>query len=135
MYVEILYPEDNSIYMVAVYEKESDKRYTIDEIRKKDKFNGYYKEDNSILIYMKNQEPRISKYTKDYIHNLAAPDTMCNYIYQKINGKEYITVEWKTEDYIYGKKLYGYYVLEKIGGKFMEEFFEKKENIYTILDK
>ena len=176
MYVEILYPEDNSIYMVAVYEKENDKRYTIDEIRKKDKFNGYYKEDkrligfwetvdylkigqrfnykirrskddfelqrltvnpedNSILIYMKNQGPRISKYTKNYIQNLAEPDTMCNYIYQKINGKEYITVEWKTEDYIYGKKLYGYYVLEKIGGKFMEEFLEKKENIYTILNK
>lgn len=176
MYVEILYPEDNSLYMVAVYEKENDKRYTIDEIRKKDKFNGYYREDkkiigfwktvdyikvgqrfnykiqrckeefelqrltvnpedNSILIYMKDKEPRISKYTKNYIQNLIVPDTMCNYTYQRINGKEYIIVECKTDDYIYGKKLYGYYVLEKIGGNFMEEFFEKKENIYTILSK
>lgn len=176
MYVEILYPEDNSLYMVAVYEKENNKRYTIDEIRKKDKFNGYYREDkkiigfwktvdyikvgqrfnykiqrckeefelqrltvnpedNSILIYMKGKEPRISKYTKNYIQNLIVPDTMCNYTYQRINGKEYIIVECKTDDYIYGKKLYGYYVLEKIGGNFMEEFFEKKENIYTILSK
>lgn len=176
MYVEILYPEDNSLYMVAVYEKENDKRYTIDEIRKKDKFNGCYREDkkiigfwktvdyikvgqrfnykiqrckeefelqrltvnpedNSILIYMKGKEPRISKYTKNYIQNLIVPDTMCNYTYQRINGKEYIIVECKTDDYIYGKKLYGYYVLEKIGGNFMEEFFEKKENIYTILSK
>ena len=176
MYVEILYPEDNALYMVAVYEKENDRRYTIDEIRKKDKFNGYYKEDqkiigfwktvnyikvgqkfnykiqrskgefellrltvnpedNSILIYMKDKEPRISKYTKNYIQNLIVPDTMCKYTYQRINGKEYITVECKTDDYIYGKKLYGYYVLEKIGGKFMEEVLEKKENIYTILSK
>lgn len=58
---------------------------------------------------------------------------MCNYMYNRINGKEYITVEWKTDDYIYGKKLFGYYILEKIGGNFMEEMFEKKEKIYSIL--
>lgn len=174
MYVEILYPEDNSIYMIAVYEKENNKKYTIEEIRRKDKFNGYYKqdyrligfwktvdfikigqkfnykirknkgefelqritvnpEDNSILICTKSQEPRLSKYTKNYILNLSVPDTMCNYMYNRINGKEYITVEWKTDDYIYGKKLFGYYVLEKIGGNFMEEMFEKKEKIYSIL--
>lgn len=62
-----------------------------------------YPEDNSILICTKSQEPRLSKYTKNYILNLSVPDTMCNYIYNRINGKEYITVEWKTDDYIYGK--------------------------------
>lgn len=92
-------------------------------------------EDNSIVIYMKDKEPRISKYTKNYIQNLIEPDTMCNYTYQRIKGREYIIVECKNVDYIFGRKLDGYYVLEKIGGKFMEEFFEKKENIYTILSK
>lgn len=174
MYVEILYPDDNSIYMVAVYEKENDKRYTIDDIRKKDKFNGFYREDkriigfwktvdyikvgqrfnyrvkrcneeielqrltinpedNSVLIYMKGKEPGISKYTKNFIQNLIVPDTMCNYTYQRINGKEYMIVECKNDDYIYGKKIYGYFVLEKVGGDFMEDIFEKRENIYTIL--
>lgn len=174
MYVEILYPDDNSIYMVAVYERENNKKYTIDEIRKKDKFNGYFREDkkmigfwktvdfikqgqrfnykvrksneefklqrltvnpedNSVTIHIKDKEPKISKYTKNYILNLAMPDTICKYTYQKINNKEYIIVEWKDEDYVYGKKIYGNYVLEKIGGNFMEEVFEKKEKIYSIL--
>ena len=176
MYVEILYPEDNSLYMVAVYEKENNRKYTVDEIRKKDKFNSYYREDkkiigfwktvdyikvgqtfnykfqrykeefklqrltvnpedNTILIYIKGREPKISKYTKNYIRNLIVPDTMCNYVYKKINGKEYIIVECKDDDYIYGNRLYGYYVLEKIGGKIMEEILEKKEKIYSILSK
>lgn len=176
MYVEILYPDDNSVYMVVVYERENRKKYTIDEIRRKDKFNGYYKEDykligfwrtvdfikqgqkfnykvrkskkepllqritvnpgdNSVLIYLKDKSLILSKYTKNYILNIAAPDTLCNYKYQKISGKDYIMVEWKTEDYIYGKKVEGYYVLEKIGGNFMEEMFEKKENIYNILSR
>ena len=176
MYVEILYPDDNSVYMVAVYEKENGKKYTIDEIRKKDKFNGYFKEDikligfwetvdfikqgqkfnykfkrcneefelqrltvnpkdNTVIIYKKDKEPRISKYTKEYILDLDKPDTMCKYMYQRINGKEYIIVEWKTEDYIFGNKIYGYYVLVKKGGSnFMEEMFEKKDKIYTILN-
>ena len=43
MYVKIVYPDDNSLYMVAVYEKENDYKYTIDEITYKDKFSGYYK--------------------------------------------------------------------------------------------
>lgn len=60
---------------------------------------------------------------------------MCNYVYKKINGKEYIIVECKDDDYIYGNRLYGYYVLEKIGGKIMEEILEKKEKIYSILSK
>ena len=174
MYVEILYPEDDSVYMVAVYEKENNKKYTIDEIRKKDKFSGFFKEDfrvigfwetvafvkpgqkfsyrmvqnnekfdlqrltinpgdQTIVIYRKDKTPELSKYTKHYFLNLVTEDTMCNYIYQKINGKEYLKVEWKTEDYSFGKKLEGYYILEKKGGNFMEGIFEKKKKIYQIL--
>ena len=112
-------------------DSENRKKYTIDEIRRKDKFNGYYKEDykligfwrtvdfikqgqkfnykvrkskkepllqritvnpgdNSVLIYLKDKSLILSKYTKNYILNIAAPDTLCNYKYQKISGKDYI---------------------------------------------
>lgn len=176
MFVEILYP-DESIYMVAVYEKENSKRYTIDEIRKKDKFNGFFKEDNkligfwksvdfikkgqkfnyrfkksknelllerltvnpldnSIIIYSKNKEPRLSKYTKKYIIDLEEPDTVCKYEYKRINGKEYIFVEWKDLDYVFNNTLNGYYILEKVGGSYnMENVFESKEKMYSILSE
>lgn len=178
MYVEILYPEDKSIYIVAVYEKDDDKKYTIDEIRKKDYFNEYYVKDYKIMGFWKtieylpkdkkfnyrnvknnlsvdfkltqlvvnsetnevfahvDNETKILKYTKNYILNLAVEDTKCKYEYRRINGKEYLFVEWKDEDYIFNNKIEGYYILEKIGGiNYMEEMFEKKDKIYSILNK
>ena len=177
MYVKILYPDDNSLYMVAVYEKENSKIYTIDEIRKKDKFSGYYKkdynimgfwktvdflvkkesfnykrlqkemekdykikgliinpEDNTIMIKNKNNNYILSKYTKGYLFNLQIDNTLSQYIYKKVNKREFIIVESKTEDYVYGKGIEGYYVLEKIGGNFMEKMFESKSKIYSILN-
>lgn len=177
MYVKILYPDDNSLYMVAVYEKENSKIYTIDEIRKKDKFSGYYKkdynimgfwktvdflvkkesfnykrlqkemekdykirgliinpEDNTIMIKNKNNNYILSKYTKGYLFNLQTDNTLSQYIYKKVNKREFIIVESKTEDYVYGKGIEGYYVLEKIGGNFMEKMFESKSKIYSILN-
>lgn len=45
-------------------------------------------------------------------------------------------LEWKDEDYIFNNKIDGYYVLEKIGGiDYMDKMFEKKEKIYSILEK
>lgn len=176
MYIEILYPEDKSLYMVAVYEKVNNKKYTQNEIRKKDKFDGYYREDyriigfwkiidflkigqrfnyrkikngqdfeleritvnpieNQVIAYI-NKKTKILKYTKNSILNLVYPDTKCHYEYKRINGKEYLFLEWKTEDYIFNKKIDGYYVLEKIGGiNYMEEMFEKKDKIYSILTR
>ena len=54
-----------------------------------------------------------TKYTKDYIVNLILPDTLCKYTYEEILGKKYIIVEWKSGDYVFGKIISGYYVLEK----------------------
>ena len=176
MFVEILYP-DESTYIVAVYEKENNNRYNIDDIRKKDKFNGFFKEDNkligfwntvdfikkgqnfnykfkksqkefllerltvnpidnSVIIYSKNKRPRLSKYTKKYIFDLEELDTVCKYEYKRINGNEYIFVEWKDSDYVFNNTLNGYYVLEKVGGNYnMENVFENKEKMYSILSK
>ena len=54
-----------------------------------------------------------TKYTKNYIVNLILPNTLCKYTYEEILGKEYIIVEWKSGDYVFGKFISGYYVLEK----------------------
>lgn len=55
-----------------------------------------------------------TKYTKDYIVNLILPDTLCKYTYEELLGKKYIIVEWKSGDYVFGKFISGYYVLEKL---------------------
>ncbi len=54
-----------------------------------------------------------TKYTKNYVINLILPDTLCKYTYQEILGRKYIIVEWKSGDYVFGKIINGYYVLEK----------------------
>jgi len=86
-----------------------------------------------VLIYNKQKETIFSKYTKNIILNVFESDTVCGYDYKKINGKEYIFLENKDEDYVYTNKMNGYYVLEKIGGNFMELVFEKKQKIYSVL--
>ena len=176
MYVKILYPDDNSLYMVAVFEKENNNKYSINDIIYKDKFSGYYKKDYTIMGFWKtvdfidniekfnyketqkgkdnnykikqltinpdDQKINIKKandkfetitYTKNYILNLLVENTVSKYEYKKINGKEFLFVECKTEDYCFNKKIDGYYVFEKIGGNFMEEMFESKKRIYDVL--
>ena len=54
-----------------------------------------------------------SKYTKNYVVDLILPDTLCKYYYQEILGKEYLIIEWKSGDYVFGKFISGYYVLER----------------------
>lgn len=55
-----------------------------------------------------------TSYTKGYIYNVVLKDTLCKYEIRNINNKKYLFVEWKSGDYVYGKKVFGYYVLEKI---------------------
>ena len=54
------------------------------------------------------------KFTKNYIAELGALNTLSKYEYLKIDNKDYISVEWKSGDYVYGKMINGYYILEKI---------------------
>ncbi len=102
---------------------------TIDYINKKDSFNpeklqsskemlsldklAFDGNGNVNVSYTSGKE-FVTKYTKDYIINLILPDTLCKYTYQEILGKKYIIVEWKSGDYVFGKVINGYYVLEKI---------------------
>ncbi len=65
------------------------------------------------IRYKENNYMRDSKYTKGYISNLILPDTLCKYDIQTFNNKKYLIVEWKSGDYVFGKVINGYYVLEK----------------------
>ncbi len=65
------------------------------------------------IRYKENNYMRDSKYTKGYIVNLILPDTLCKYDFQTFNNKKYLVVEWKSGDYVFGKVVNGYYVLEK----------------------
>lgn len=70
--------------------------------------------DGEVYInYKYNENIKHARYTKDYIINFCLPDTLSKYSYQIIDNKEYLIIEWKSGDYVYGKIINGYYVLEK----------------------
>lgn len=82
---------------------------------------------NEIMVSYANNKSILVKYTKNFIFDIADKKLISNYEYKKVNGKEYLFVEWKEQNY---------YVLEKRGGvDFMEEMFENEEKIYDILSK
>lgn len=70
--------------------------------------------DNNVIIsYLKDNCAKKTSYTKGCIFNVVMNKTACNYEIKKILGKTYLIVEWKSGDYVYGKFISGYYVLEK----------------------
>lgn len=52
-------------------------------------------------------------YTKGFFTPFCSRNTVSKYEYLKENGKTYLIVEWKNGDYIFGKRIPGYYVFEK----------------------
>ena len=66
------------------------------------------------INYRYNKDIKRAKYTKDYIINFCLTDTLSKYFYQIIDNKKYLIIEWKSGDYVYGRMINGYYVLEKI---------------------
>lgn len=66
------------------------------------------------INYRYNKDIKLAKYTKDYIINFCLSDTLSKYFYQIIDNKKYLIIEWKSGDYVYGRMINGYYVLEKI---------------------
>ena len=82
---------------------------------------------NEIMVSYANNKSILVKYAKNFIFDIADKKFISNYEYKKVNGKEYLFVKWKEQNY---------YVLEKRGGvDFMEEMFENEEKIYDILSK
>lgn len=153
MYVYIKDIFNENEYVVAVFNKEDSKEYTIEEITIKDNINVPFEEDRKAVgfwktvdiiqninsfdpnnrqykddFYLKNIsfKPnneliveyqdiiKKTKYTKNNIINLCMNDTLSKYSHLNINNKEYIIIEWKSGDYVYGKIINCYYVLQKI---------------------
>ena len=70
-----------------------------------------------VTISFADGEVKQSSYTKGAIYNLCYDDTACNYEYKNIDNKEYMIIEWKSGDYVFGGFVVCYYVLEKIESK------------------
>lgn len=54
-----------------------------------------------------------TRYSKNYIVDLILKDTLSKYEYRIIDDKNYLFIEWKSGDYVFGGIVNGYYVLEK----------------------
>ena len=101
---------------------------SIDCIFNKDNFNPEVKQypgelyltdisvspDAKVTINFSDGEIKKSSYIKDYIYNLCYDDTACKYELKTINGKEYMIIEWKSGDYVFGGFVVCYYVLKKM---------------------
>ncbi len=69
-------------------------------------------ENISLTFY--NDKSKVISYTKGYIKNLCFDNTMCAYKIEKVNNKEYLIVEWKSGDYVFGGHVNCCYVFEKV---------------------
>lgn len=54
-----------------------------------------------------------SRYTKGYVFDFLGPDIILSYEIKQIDGKTYMFMEWKSEDYISRGQKPSYYVFEK----------------------
>lgn len=70
--------------------------------------------DAKVTINFSDGEIKKSSYTKDYIYNLCYDDTACRYELKTVGDKEYMIIEWKSGDYVFGGFVVCYYVLEKM---------------------
>lgn len=116
--IDVEFVSDNDV--VGLWE-------TIDYIRNKENINLENKEyndelflkelifntNNNVIVKTSNSLKE-TKYTKNYLLNLCANDTLCNYELKEIDGNTYMVIEWKSGDYSFGKIINGYYLLKKI---------------------
>lgn len=65
-------------------------------------------------ITFKSNNSRSISYTNGFIKDLCIKGTLCAYEIKKINDKDYLIVEWKSGDYVFGGFINCYYVFEKI---------------------
>ena len=65
------------------------------------------------ITFTDNDSNSIS-YTKGFIKDLCIKGTMCAYEIKSINNIDYLIVEWKSGDYVFGGLISCYYVFEKV---------------------
>ena len=67
---------------------------------------------DALLTFVNNNVATL-KWSKGVIINQKIY-TASEYTIKQIDGNEYMFVEWKSGDYVYGGKVYGYYVFKRI---------------------
>ena len=101
---------------------------SIDCIFNKDNFNPEVKQypgelyltdisvspDAKVTISFSDGEIKKSSYTNGCIYNLCYDDTACKYELKTVGNKDYMIIEWKSGDYVFGGFVVCYYVLEKM---------------------
>lgn len=75
--------------------------------------NISFKPNNELIVEYQDIIKK-TKYTKDYIINLCIDNTLSKYNYLTLDNNDYIIIEWKSGDYVYGNMISCYYVLKKI---------------------
>ena len=70
--------------------------------------------DKKVTINYSDDKIKQSAYTKGVIYNICCKDTACKYELKTINGKDYMIIEWKSGDYVFGGFIVCYYVLERM---------------------
>ncbi len=65
-------------------------------------------------ITFNSNNSRSISYTNGFVKDLCIKGTMCAYEIKKIEEKDYLIIEWKSGDYVFGGFINCYYVFEKI---------------------
>lgn len=67
-----------------------------------------------VTISFSDGKVKKSSYTNGCIYNLCYDDTACKYELKTVGNKDYMIIEWKSGDYVFGGFVVCYYVLEKM---------------------
>lgn len=74
---------------------------------------SFFPNGNATVTFNDNNSRSIS-YTKGFVKDFCARGTMCAYEINSINDKDYLVIEWKSGDYIFGGFISCNYVFEKV---------------------
>lgn len=70
--------------------------------------------DQSCIAHFTNNSSKTISYSKGFIIDLCIKDTLSAYELKTVDDEEFMIIEWKSGDYIYGRIINGYYVLKKM---------------------
>ncbi len=115
--------KDNVDLPFVLDEKAVGSWIAVDFIAIKDKYSYVPKTDDNLFLkslslmsngdcFRESSKGEIDKFkwTKDYV---LGYQTASNFIIQEIDGEEYLIMDWKSGDYIFGGEIFGCYVFKK----------------------
>lgn len=117
--IEIPFVEDKSVigfwetvdYVKNILDFDASKQYWQDTLFLE---KYIFEPKGKLLAYYKNSEDiEQLEWSKGVVINKRM-STASEYVIKTINDNDYLFVEWKSGDYIWGGKIYGYYVLKRL---------------------